>query len=133
MRGCKRLRNINVVSGNLGERHDDPLRPLVNDCLRVSCCPRHLCLRCCSLTMSREDLRKRFLSLKGHIVVYGSMFFLVTAPTLFGLNYEQGTLTLRRAVEIMAITPIIGIFVGAAGWYLIMAPLVRSEESREEG
>ena len=28
MRGCKRLKNINSVSGKLGERHSDPSEPL---------------------------------------------------------------------------------------------------------
>lgn len=82
------------------------------------------------MPLKREELRKVFLSLKGHIIFYGAVFFLVTAPTLFSLNYEQGTLTLRRAVEIIVLTPIIGILVGAAGWYLIMSPLVGAEEKR---
>jgi hypothetical protein len=28
MRGCKQLKNINSVSGKLGERHFDPLLPV---------------------------------------------------------------------------------------------------------
>src|ERR1700730_12867908 len=30
MRSCKRLKNINSVSGKLGERHVDPLLPVAN-------------------------------------------------------------------------------------------------------
>lgn len=36
MRGCKRLKNINSVSGKLGERQVDPLETVATVCFAVS-------------------------------------------------------------------------------------------------
>jgi len=51
-------------------------------------------------------IKKNFLSLKGHLVIFGVPFFFFFVALGLGLTFQEGTLTLSWAAFIIAVSAV---------------------------
>jgi len=76
--------------------------------------------------MTREEFRKWFLSLTGHIIFYGGLFFVAFASLFLAMGYQQGNLTYAMAARVIVVCATVSTGAAAVIWYGLTAALIKS-------
>ena len=75
--------------------------------------------------MSRDWLRRKFLSLSGHIVVLGGVGFLTSIGICIHDASETNQLTVEYVLRMSMVFVVASVISGVLAWYLVTKPAMR--------